>query len=219
MHIDKSDCILNIPIIKVRDFLRRNKMYEWTVTSVADEIHISIFDATSLVNELEKQGYIETTEMRHGEQSWRNTIKGNALSQASAAKPVSRKTAERLLREFLGRVDNVNNDSQFLYKVNKVVLFGSYLTNEDKLNDIDLAVELKFKEQNLERRKELIHERINEARKNGKIFRSFLEEICWPEIEVRKFLKSGSRTLSIHPIEDSSLGIESGNFRIIYQES
>ena len=219
MHIDKSDCILNIPIIKVRDFLRRNKMYEWTVTSVADEIHISIFDATSLVNELEKQGYIETTEMRHGEQCWRNTIKGNALSQASAAKPVSRKTAERLLTEFLGRVDKVNNDSQFLYKVNKVVLFGSYLTNEDKLNDIDLAVELKFKEQNLERRKELIHERINEARKNGKIFRSFLEEICWPEIEVRKFLKSGSRTLSIHPIEDSSLGIESGNFRIIYQES
>jgi predicted nucleotidyltransferase len=59
---------------------------------------------------------------------------------ASAAKPISRASAEKKLAEFLDRVRKVKEDDYFLYKVEKVIVFGSYLGSADLLSDIDLAV-------------------------------------------------------------------------------
>src|SRR5947208_5083131 len=70
------------------------------------------------------------------------TDQGTRLAQASAAAPLRRATAERKLREFMARVEQVNQSEEFAYRVNRVVLFGSYLTDAERVNDIDVAVEL-----------------------------------------------------------------------------
>ena len=47
------------------------------------------------------------------------------FSAASAAKPVTRATAERTLAQFLERVAEVNRNPYYLARVARVVLFGS----------------------------------------------------------------------------------------------
>jgi hypothetical protein len=54
---------------------------------------------------------------------------------------VTRKTADRVLREFLDRVRGLIANEDALYQVPEVVIFGSYLTNAERLGDVDLAIE------------------------------------------------------------------------------
>ena len=56
----------------------------------------------------------------------------------------------------------------------------------------------------------------NIAEKKGKKFSSFIDRLEWPEHEVRLFLKSRSRTLSIHSIHDEILNrVE---YRVVFSE-
>src|SRR6266550_1979535 len=57
------------------------------------------------------------------------TDEGMRFAQATAAGPLSRATAERKLREFMARVEQVNESDEFAFRVVRVVLFGSYLTD------------------------------------------------------------------------------------------
>ena len=78
-----------------------------------------------------------------GRGRWQITQSGQRLSSATAARPISRKAAEKALHEFLERVERVNRDHRFLGRVNRVALFGSMLREEvDRLSDVDLAVEV-----------------------------------------------------------------------------
>jgi len=54
---------------------------------------------------------------------------------------VTRKTADRALHEFLDRVRTLNANKDALYQVPEVVIFGSYLTDAERLGDVDLAIE------------------------------------------------------------------------------
>jgi len=50
---------------------------------------------------------------------------GLSLTNASAGKPIDRRTAERVLTQFIERVDTVNSTHEYAYGVELVVLFGS----------------------------------------------------------------------------------------------
>src|SRR6266571_1738639 len=69
-------------------------------------------------------GFIErnTDVPSETEHYWKRTLKGNALSKALFSRPVSRRIAAKRLSEFMNRVDQVNADSRFLYRVRKVIL-------------------------------------------------------------------------------------------------
>jgi predicted nucleotidyltransferase len=120
------------------------------------------------------------------------------FSAASAARPVTRVTAERALTQFLERVRQVGQDPYFLAKVTRLVLFGSMLKPEVKrLSDVDLAVELTPKEVDWERAQVLNRQRAEELASRGHQFRSFLEvEHCWHR-ETFKFLKGRSRVIAL----------------------
>ena len=77
---------------------------------------------------------------------WEVTNKGRTLALASAAQPILRKTAERKISELLERVKIINTSPRYLFEVTKVIVFGSYLTEKQKINDIDIAVTLERKE-------------------------------------------------------------------------
>ena len=222
MRIDSKEKIADVEILKVRDFLRRvNNTDEWEDDFVVHRLKISPKKAYRLVNELNLKGYIEPIRIYRQKQYYRKTLKGSTLGLASAAKPVTRKTANRIFSEFMDRVRQVNSDSSYLIKVQKVLVFGSYLTDAIRINDIDVAVELTWKEKHpmvLNKDKAQLALNLSiMAEDKGKNFSSFIDRLEWPEHEVRLFLKSRSRTLSIHSIHDEILNrVE---YRVFFQNN
>ena len=84
----------------------------------------------ALIKALKSEGLIEPA----GRGAWTITQAGQTLSSATAAKRVTRATAEKALQQFLGRVEQVNTDPYFLAKVTRVVLFGSILKPERSID-------------------------------------------------------------------------------------
>lgn len=127
------------------------------------------------------------------------------FAQATAAAPLRRVTAERKLREFMARVEQVNRSEEFAYRVKRVVLFGSYLTDAERVNDIDLAVELvpRWDGFNVGIQYHKEQERLRLAPRHGT--RNALAVEQWPWREVLLFLKARSRAFSLHDMRDPIL--------------
>lgn len=215
MYINPKDTFANQPILKIRDFLRRNQLSNWNKGVVENAFKVDLKTAKRIISLLKRRGYIEPIEIS-GKTYWKNTIQGNALALSSAAPPISRATAERKLKEFLERVIEVRNSKYYLYKVTKVVVFGSYLSGEDKINDIDISISLVPKEKNEQKRRKIEEERIDNVIFYGKIFRNLTERVCWPELEVIKFLKGRSRSIGLHIDEEIT---KQSKHKIIYRDN
>jgi predicted nucleotidyltransferase len=199
MRINPNDSISGINIVIIRYFLRRSGHSErWRAEYASSLLHLSEEQTLDLLTELERMGYIEKDELHYGEQYWHNTVSGNALGGASAAKPYKRRSAEKALKEFMQRVQEVNSNPYYLYKVTRVVLFGSYLTDVPELNDVDVALEIAPKEEDIELRGLQLEKRREELEKNGKRFNSVVEWAGAAQTEVWSFLKSRSRVISMH---------------------
>jgi predicted nucleotidyltransferase len=102
------------------------------------------------------------------------------------------------LREFLWRVDQVNEHQYYLGKVVSVVLFGSMLKPDlDRLSDVDLAVEVVPKEADRERARITNWQRVNDLEEMGRRFRGPLgRDFCW-YWQVFEFLKGRGRVISL----------------------
>jgi predicted nucleotidyltransferase len=68
------------------------------------------------------------------------TQKSAALKNASAMPKIKRKTAERILREVLKNARKVNASRNAKVKIKAIEAFGSYITEEAYIGDIDLRV-------------------------------------------------------------------------------
>jgi hypothetical protein len=108
---------------------------------------------------------------------YRNTAAGNAVAGVSKAKPVLRKTVEKAVGELLGRVKQVNDDPRYLYRVDKVVLFGPFLTTKsDRVKNADVAVQLSPKETDPVRREEAVRKRARGGGCSGQAVRELQGE-------------------------------------------
>ncbi|MFL6194511.1 MAG: hypothetical protein ACJ75H_10090 [Thermoanaerobaculia bacterium] len=176
----------------------------WTIESVVSILRISRPNAIRLIEELSRRGLIES--IKHGGESyWQKTLTGRALALATAAGGIKRRTADKVFSAFLERVEEVNNNPYYLYKVRTVVLFGSYLNDVANVGDIDLAIDLVMKESDPGTGAEMIRMRGDEAQENGRQFSTFMAKLLFANTEVWRFLKSRSRTLSLHNIHDPIL--------------
>jgi predicted nucleotidyltransferase len=167
---------------------------------------------------MSKDGYLERDEDGISGARWRTTIKGNALAQASAAAAVSRKTADRAVGALLERVRQVNTDEKLAYIVEQVILFGSYLGDAPKVNDVDVAVQLRRRSDDDAQFLRQCSKRVQQALRDGRVFRSSVEQVLWPQLEIARMLKSGSRVLSLHDAELEALLLEQPSTRVIYPE-
>jgi len=104
----------------------------------------------------------------------------------------------------MARVRAVNENPRFLYTVNAVVVFGSYLKNVGELGDLDLAAQLKSRIADAEQRvtKELEH-----AGSSGRSFSRFIDQLTWAHDEVILAVKARKRTISVQPWS-SFIGME-----------
>jgi predicted nucleotidyltransferase len=195
MRIDPKGTVAGRPALLVRRTLRQLRTrLPWGLGELESAASVEAGEGRALIKALLAEGLIETA----GRNAWKVTQAGQTLSSATAAKRVTRATAQKALQQFLGRVEQVNNDPYFLGKVTRVVLFGSMLKPEvERLSDVDLAVEVASKEADFDRARVKNYERVEELATHGHRFRNFIEqEGCW-YWEVFGFLKGQSRVIAL----------------------
>lgn len=217
MRIDSKTQIAGHSSILVRKLLRRSNGFEWSVGLAQEVLRVTELEAERVLSELARLGFVQKTEVDgDGITWWQNTVQGNALMNATAASPIKRHTAERTLRDFLARVREVNSNAAYFYSVTYAVVFGSYLSDKETINDVDIAIELQHKELDPERRKAADREKIRAAIHSGRRFGNILQELMWPRTEVWLKLKSRSRSLSLHELGDEAGVIKGGPFQVVF---
>jgi len=195
MRIDPKRTIGGCPALVVRQTLRSLRTCDrWGIADLESAASLAPGTGRVLLKALQTEELIEASETR----AWTVTQAGRTFSSATAAKPVTRATAEKALAQFLERVTQVNRNPYFLAKVTRVVLFGSMLRPEvERLSDVDLAVGLAPKEVDFELAREQNLQRAEELANQGRRFRNFLEwEACW-YWEAFRYLKGRSRVLAL----------------------
>jgi hypothetical protein len=197
MRITPDEMIAGYAALEVRDFLRRYRLTDFYIKAAEDALVLSPRTATIFMNKIKGLEFIEELDKWNGRRVFRLTIKGQALANASAARPIHRKTAERLLEQFLERVRRVNSTQEYVYRVEHVVLFGSMLSDIDRLGDVDVAVQLQPKVNEDAAFQEWSMARRRAAEAKGRNFYGILDWAMWPTQEIFLQLKARSTGLSL----------------------
>lgn len=200
MKIDKETLICGIPIIKIREFMRRYRTPgSFSLQTITEYFELTAPSGTSLLNELLSLGYAECVNT----DKYEVTVKGNALAQVKFVKRIDKAKADKIFNGFMKRVAEINEDESYIYSVSKLCLFGSYLNPEaEDYGDIDIACELEHKISDDKRFSEASQRIIANAIADGKVFSSVLDEVCYPEDLVLRHLKNRSPYISLHRMKD-----------------
>lgn len=152
-----------------------------------------------MLNELLNSEYIEQTKPNE----YKVTVKGNALAQVKFVNRMNKAKADKIFNGFMKRVAEINEDENCIYRVSRLILFGSYLNPAaDDYGDIDIAYELERKINDDKRFSEESQRIIANAIADGKVFSSIIEEVCYPSDIVLRYLKNRSPYISLHRVED-----------------
>lgn len=146
MRITRGEKINNIPLVKIRDYFENIWRVGFSKKCIRYHFNLSIRGTHSLIKELLQNNYIKNA-VHDGERifldknsEYELTEKGHRLCSAKASSPINKAKADRILSEFMQRVIEVNSDDYYLFKVEKLLLFGSYLNTESNdFGDIDIA--------------------------------------------------------------------------------
>lgn len=219
MNITKNQLIAGYPAIQVRNFLRKFGGLNIRAVFVQRILHVDFAQADVFLREMAQLGYLQHKEDLRGEeeQTYEVTSSGLRLANASATQPISRKTAERVLGEFMNRLHEINASAKdpYAYKITSAVLFGSMLSDKEQLGDVDIAIELHPTTSDDKKLNTLGRYRLRMAKLNGKHFKSDFDQIVWPMTEVFYVLKAHSRRLSLHQLSELS-EMQNVSYRVLY---
>jgi len=217
-QIDANETIAGISMLDIRDLFKRAHIFDHLYLPFFwHRLHISEKRARVLVTELTQRGYLELTSKRP--KQWKVTVKGRSLANAKAAKPIRRATAKRVLEELMERVHEVNTNSHYLYRVTRVVVFESYLSEQETIGDVDVAIDMTRKIDDVDEFERRAQSNIEEAEAHGRVFNSWYEEHKWAEREIWLFLKSRSRALSLHDWQSHQKLIVATTHKVLYAEA
>ena len=211
MRVDSKADIAGIPAIKVRDYMRDVQSHSFGADNVAYGLKISVSKARAVIKELLARGYIKKAERLRFEKSftYNCTKNGAQFAAAMATRPVLRDTADRHVVDLVERIRAVNANPEYLVWVSRLIIFGSYLTDSNSVNDVDVAVVLNRKEQDGRKWFEAVMRRVRQAKDAGRTFSTYDQELGWDETEVLLFLKKRSRVLQFaSPSVVEQLGCE-----------
>jgi hypothetical protein len=201
MRITTNQSIAGYPALQVRGFVRKYRFTNFSARAAEAALMLSTEAAVDFLSNLADLGFIGKSREREGQQLFQLTSSGQALANASAAKPIHRKTAERVLAQFLERVHKVNATPEYLFRVKNVVLFGSILSNAERLGDVDIAISLEAKVSDRNAYQAWSMARRDGAEAAGRYFHTSFESGIWPRQEILLLLKARSRSLSLHELE------------------
>jgi predicted nucleotidyltransferase len=215
MLLDAKEKIAGIPILLVRNALKKLQGFGWGPESLGEYLKTSPEVARKVIEALKKLGYVRRTDPKHSPNSWEFTDEAGQFLCAQGGRGITRIAAVQLVEGFLDRVRAVNSDAYYLCWVRRVIAFGSFLSVKEKLGDIDLAVTFERRESDPDRFEKLVKERVALVTEQGRTFSTFVDMLAWPEREVLLNLKSKSRYLKIHSDQDGVL--KNTKTRILYE--
>lgn len=217
MRVNRDEVIAGLPALELRRFLRRHCDFGWFLESAARTLGTSDHETEVILSDLENDGFIRRVRMLEGRQVWETELKGRQLAKAGAGPGYRRATAERHLHQFLDRVTELAIRDEFLHKVRKVVLFGSFLNETvDPVGDVDLAIDIVFKEPDRSRARQLADEYLRQAITQERRFNNYVDQLFAAENDARRFLKNRSPVLQLTSIDDPIL--ELAPIRVIYED-
>ncbi|HSS20977.1 MAG TPA: hypothetical protein VLL54_12955 [Pyrinomonadaceae bacterium] len=203
-------------LLEIGKFMREMADSCWKSSLLAARFKIEQKAAAKLVRVMILNGLVAKVYPQSNCREYEVTSKGFALGKATAGPPLKRVTAERLVAEFLERVENVNNDPDFLCSIDEVVAFGSFITNDPTPSEIDLAV-MYITRVDPGSWSDLSTQRVESARARGRKFRSTSEEIAWPVKEIEIQLSGRAKALHIRDFNKDREFIESVPHQLIYR--
>jgi hypothetical protein len=220
MRIAKDQIVAGYPALTVRTFLRRCRFFTIVAETAAHALKTDDRQAAGFLRQLASLGLIRGAEDMppDAEEGYEITTRGHAFANASAAKPVFRKTAEAALERFVERLHTVNASPEYVYRVESAVLFGSMLSAVDRLGDVDIAIELQPRIADKTEFQRMCIARQRAAEEQGRYFSSTFDWVMWPRAEVLLFLKARSRTLSLHEW-DQVTRMEDVRYRVLWGDS
>lgn len=228
MRIDSSSAVAGVALITIRSFFRGKTHTSWTIGYLAAQLKIRRAHASKVLQQLIARGYIDQDRKRRaiarhwfvGENPERIrfyivTEKGAALAVARASRPLLRSTAQARLDDLIARASQVNNEHRFLYRVAKIVVFGSFLDeSKERINDMNVALFLEPKVADKERFAELCLQK-----SYGRRMGTFLDALCYTRREVEMFRKSRSTALSIHSGQEHKDLLNAVPHRVVFEDS
>jgi predicted nucleotidyltransferase len=140
VRIEPNSFVGGFPALTIRKLVRRlNNLQCWNAETVRVILRTEGGTAEAIVRALVDAG-LAAAQTEQGMDGYRTTSLAPAFGSATAARPITRQTADRALSQLLERVDQVNGEARFLAGVTKVVVFGSYLRADvDRLSDLDIV--------------------------------------------------------------------------------
>jgi hypothetical protein len=111
---------------------------------------------------------------------------------------LTRKKADQILSRLTGTADECyfENKCEVPYYASRIIVFGSYLTDKEKLGDLDVFIEKKCK---WKYRGEMVDFFLNHPNNNE---RTIINKLAFPDNVFYRFLKQGSTSLSMHDISE-----------------
>lgn len=146
-----------------------------------------------LMADLVTDGWVTQDKPDH----WVTTDKARELQTTSRGR-LTRARAQVALTSLMDRVRAVNGDPQYAFKVEVVVVFGSYLSEIPRIGDVDVAVRLKERGRSKEEQKRLEDASHDRARRLATI----LERVVWPRREVMAALKARQPTIDLRELNE-----------------
>jgi predicted nucleotidyltransferase len=207
MRIEPGQMIAGFPAVQIRQLMRETVGRPITLRWVREVLQCADATANSVLDDLQREGLVVAVN-GHLEPS----LKGSALAQATAAKPLVRRTAELLVSEVVARAKAINADNEWAYRVAMLVVFGSFVAGAARPNDVDVACKLEPRWQGEAQSEAEDERRLFSDRR----FRNISECVVWPKLEVLRFLKSRSRGLSIQELNDWVLKQE--KHKVVFQD-
>lgn len=116
------------------------------------------------------------------------------IKKEKGTKSFSRQTAKLALENVIKRISEVNQKEEFIYKITKAVLFGSYLnSSKEKIGDLDIALYVELKDNT----KPEIDQNLARARTSS-VYVPFILRFIYGKEEVFKYIKDKKRILQLH---------------------
>jgi hypothetical protein len=206
MRIEKDQLIAGLPARDIRRFMREAAGFIIRTRTVTDVLGFSESRAFKLLKNLQNERLLAAKD-----DHWEATERGHALAMATAATPLRRATAERLLEQVVERAREINRNEGLAYRVQRLAVFGSVAAGSERPNDVDVACSLVTR---FVGEKQRVLE--DERRKAKGRFANTSEWAVWPKLEVLKNLKAGSHRLSIQ--EFATPALETIDHRILFSD-
>jgi predicted nucleotidyltransferase len=199
MQVSSNDTLAGIPLIDIRNFLRRYpKGCGFTVSSIEDELGVASSQAGLIAQAMTEAGFIEPMSEREtgghdASRYYSRTKFGSRLCATRFVKRITRAKADALVKQMLERIAEINARDELVFRIKRVRAFGSYASDAPEVGDIDLAVDLEQRYPE----KDIIEQLLARAKASGKCLNSYMDRLNYAETEVERLLKGRSPYLAI----------------------